>query len=153
MMKDKGFPWEPNASSTTQGAVFSFPVKAPEGSILTKDRTSLEQLEHWLVYQRHWCEHKPSVTINVKETEWMEVGAWVFRNFDELSGVSFLPYEDHAYPQAPYQEITEEEYDVLLSQMPKDIDWGDLSEYETRDNTISSQTLACSGSTCEVVDL
>jgi ribonucleoside-diphosphate reductase alpha chain len=128
-------------------------MKSPEGAIMTTDRNAIQQLETWLTYQRHWCEHKPSVTINVKEAEWMEVGAWVYSNFDELSGVSFLPYSEHSYAQAPYQEISEEEYDALVSTMPVGTDWSRISEYEDRDNTIGTQSLACTGTVCEIVDL
>ena len=115
--------------------------------------TAIEQLEHWLLYQRHWCEHKPSVTVSVKEHEWMEVGSWVYKHFDEISGVSFLPYSDHNYRQAPYQDCTKEEYKELLNNMPKNVIWEELSDYEKEDNTAGSQTLACSGGSCEIVDL
>jgi ribonucleoside-diphosphate reductase alpha chain len=115
--------------------------------------TAVEQLELWLTYQRHWCEHKPSVTISVRDGEWMEVGAFVYKHFDEMSGVSFLPHSDHTYQQAPYQEIGKSEYKELLSLMPKSIDWSELSNYENEDNTVSMQTMACSGDSCEIVDL
>ena len=115
--------------------------------------TAIEQLEMWNLYQKYWCEHKPSVTINVKNDEWLAVGAWVFEHFDEMSGVSFLPHTDHSYQQAPYQECSEEEYNSFLSKMPLDVDWRGLSEYEGRDNTTSSQAYACSAGVCEVVDL
>jgi ribonucleoside-diphosphate reductase alpha chain len=111
-------------------------------------------LNTWLVYQRSWCEHKPSITVSVKEDEWMEVGAWVYKHFDEVSGISFLPHSDHSYKQAPYQEVTKEEYETLLSQMPKNIRWADLSFYETEDGTSGTQTLACtSDGNCEIVDI
>ena len=115
--------------------------------------TAIEQLEMWLAYQRHWCEHKPSVTINVRSDEWFEVGAFVYKNFDEMSGVSFLPYNEHTYQQAPYQECGRSEYEELKSFMPKKVDWEELSDYEQEDNTAGSQTLACSGDSCEIVDL
>jgi len=153
MMKDQGFPWEADVMKPDTTVVFSFPMKSPEGAVMTQDRTALEQLETWLVYQRYWCEHKPSVTINVKDNEWMEVGAWVFRNFDEVSGVSFLPYSEHSYAQAPYQECSKADYDAALSTMPTGTDWGRISEYEDRDNTVGSQTLACTAGVCELVDL
>ncbi len=153
MMVDQGFPAEDDVMKPDSTYVFSFPVKSPDSAVCRNDRTAIEQLEQWLTYQRHWCEHKPSVTINVKDTEWMEVGAWVWKYFDEMSGVSFLPYSDHTYQQAPYQEITEEEYHSFLSTMPQDVDWSRIGEYEDRDNTVGSQTMACSGSSCEVVDL
>jgi ribonucleoside-diphosphate reductase alpha chain len=107
----------------------------------------------WLAYQRHWCEHKPSVTINVKNDEWFEVGAFVYKNFDEMSGVSFLPYDDHSYQQAPYQECGKSDYNYLLSCMPDKLNWDELADYENEDNTAGSQTLACSGDSCEIVDL
>jgi ribonucleoside-diphosphate reductase alpha chain len=115
--------------------------------------TAIEQLEMWLTYQRHWCEHKPSVTISVRDHEWLEVGAFVYKYFDEMSGVSFLPHSDHTYQQAPYQDCSKEEYEELLAKMPKTIDWTKLSEYEQEDNTVSMQTMACSGDSCEIVDL
>jgi len=105
------------------------------------------------MYQRHWCEHKPSVTINIKEDEWVEVGAFVFKHFDEMSGVSFLPHNNHTYQQAPYQEITWKDYAELKRKSPKTIDWGLLHTYEDEDTTLGSQTLACSGDSCEIVDL
>ena len=123
------------------------------GAVVTADMSAIEQLEMWLAYQRHWCEHKPSVTINVKSDEWFEVGAFVYKHFDEMSGVSFLPFNEHTYQQAPYQECGKSDYKMLKSLMPKSIDWSKLSEYESEDNTAGSQTLACSGDSCELVDL
>lgn len=152
-MRDAGFPVEDDVMKPDSTYVFSFPMKAPYDAVFRDDRTAIQQLEHWLAYQRHWCEHKPSVTIYVKDHEWMEVGAWVWKHFDEMSGVSFLPHSDHTYRQAPYQEITEEEYYQWLERMPTDVDWSRLSEYETEDRTTGSQTMACSGGVCEVVDL
>ena len=152
-MIDQGIPNEPEAFKPDQTTVFSFPMKAPERAVCTADLTAIEQLEMWLAYQRAWCEHKPSVTINVKADEWFEVGAFVYKHFDEMSGVSFLPYNEHTYQQAPYQEIGKSDYKTLLSVMPKAIDWEKLSEYESEDNTAGSQTLACSGDSCEIVDL
>ena len=152
-MKDQGIPNEPDAFKPDQTTVFSFPQKAPVGAVCTKDMTAIEQLEMWLMYQRNWCEHKPSVTINVKSEEWLEVGAFVYKHFDEMSGVSFLPFNEHTYQQAPYQDCGKSDYDMLKSVMPKSIDWTKLSEYESEDNTSGSQTLACSGDSCEIVDL
>ena len=152
-MKDQGIPNEPDAFKPDQTTVFSFPQKAPDGAVCTKDMTAIEQLEMWLMYQRNWCEHKPSVTINVKGDEWLEVGAFVYKHFDEMSGVSFLPFNEHTYQQAPYQDCGKSDYDMLKSVMPKRIDWTKLSEYENEDNTSGSQTLACSGDSCEIVDL
>ena len=152
-MMGQGIPSEPCVMKGDTTTVFSFPIKAPKGSVVTSDQTAIEQLEMWLIYQRNWCEHKPSVTINVKKNEWFEVGAFVYDYFDEMSGVSFLPYEEHTYQQAPYQDCTNEEYKELLKQMPKKIDWSRLGEYEQEDNTVAMQTMACSGDVCEVVDL
>jgi ribonucleoside-triphosphate reductase (thioredoxin) len=152
-MKDQGIPSEPCVMKPDTTTVFSFPVKAPENAVVTSDMTAIEQLELWLAYQRNWCEHKPSVTINVRKDEWFEVGAFVYKYFDEMSGVSFLPYNEHTYQQAPYQEIGKSDYDTLLSLMPERIDWSKLSEYEKEDTTKSSQTFACTGEVCEMVDL
>jgi ribonucleoside-triphosphate reductase (thioredoxin) len=152
-MKDMGVPSEACVMKPETTTVFSFPVKAPDNAVVTEDMTAIEQLELWLAYQRNWCEHKPSVTINVRKDEWFEVGAFVYKYFDEMSGVSFLPYNEHTYQQAPYQEVGKSDYEMLLSVMPEAIDWSRLSEYEKEDTTKSSQTYACSGEVCEVVDL
>ena len=152
-MKDQGIPNEPCVMKPDSTVVFSFPVKAPEGAVVTEDLSAIDQLKMWLAYQRHWCEHKPSVTINVKKDEWFNVGAFVYEHFDEMSGVSFLPYNEHTYQQAPYQEVGKSEYEQLLAVMPTKIDWAKLSEYESEDMTKSSQTFACSGDSCEIVDL
>ena len=152
-MKASGIPNEPCVMKPDSTTVFSFPMKAPEGATVTSDMSAIDQLEMWLAYQRHWCEHKPSVTINVRADEWFEVGAFVYKNFDEMSGVSFLPYSEHTYQQAPYQEVGKSDYKTLLSVMPKKIEWEKLAEYETVDTTAGSQTLACSGDSCEIVDL
>ena len=152
-MIDQGIPNAPDVMKPDQTTVFSFPQKAPDGAVCTKDTTAIEQLEMWLMYQRHWCEHKPSVTINVRSDEWFEVGAFVYKHFDEMSGVSFLPFNEHTYQQAPYQDCGKSDYQELLSLMPKKINWEDLSDYEKEDNTAGSQTLACSGDSCEIVDL
>lgn len=151
MMKDMGFPVEDDITKPQHTYVFSFPQKSPENAIFRKDLTAIEQLELWLTYQRHWTEHKPSVTISVKEDEWPEVGAWVYNHFDEISGVSFLPHSDHVYKQAPYQDCTKEEYETLLARMPKNIDWSKLAQYEKQDTTTGSQELACSAAGgCEI---
>ena len=152
-MKDQGIPSEPDIMKPDVTTVFSFPIKAPDGAIVTENLTAIEQLETWLIYQRHWCCHKPSITVNVKPDEWFEVGAFVHKHFDEMSGVSFLPYNEHTYQQAPYQDISATDYKTLYSCMPKTIDWSKLSEYEEEDTTKSSQTLACTGDVCEVVDI
>jgi ribonucleoside-triphosphate reductase len=153
MMKEMGFPNEADIMKPEHTTVFSFPMKSPDRSVFRKDMTALQHLELWLTYQRHWCEHKPSITVTVKEHEWMEVGAWVYKHFDEVSGISFLPYADHSYQQAPYQDCTKEEYETLLAKMPKNINWSLLQNYEKEDNTVGNQTFACSGDKCEVVDL
>jgi ribonucleoside-triphosphate reductase len=152
-MKDQKIPNEPDVMKPDQTTVFSFPMKAPDGAIVTADMTAIEQLGMWLAYQRSWCEHKPSVTINVRNDEWFEVGAFVYKHFDEMSGVSFLPFDEHTYQQAPYQDCSKTDYKTLLSCMPDAINWEDLSGYEKEDNTAGSQTLACSGDSCEIVDL
>ena len=152
MMIDMGFPAEPCVMKPDHTMVFSFPMKA-EGSVTRNDLTAIEHLELWLTYQRHWCEHKPSITVTVKEHEWMEVGAFVYKHFDEISGISFLPHSDHSYRQAPYQDCSEEEYKNALEQMPKNVDWTLLRNYEKEDKTVGAQTFACSGDKCELVDL
>lgn len=152
-MKDAGIPNEPCVMKPGTTTVFSFPQKSPNGAITRNDMTAIDQLELWLTYQRHWCEHKPSVTVTVRDDEWIEVGAWVFKHFDEVSGISFLPHSDHSYKQAPYQECTKEEYEAMLEKMPKVIDWSDLRFYETEDGTSGSQTMACSSGACEIVDI
>ena len=152
-MKDQGIPNEPDVMKPDSTTVFSFPIKSPDGAVVTSDLTAIQQLETWLVYQRHWCEHKPSITVNVQKNEWLEVGAFVYEHFDEMSGVSFLPYNEHTYQQAPYQEVGQHDYNMLLSVMPEKIDWTKLSEYEQEDNTVGMQTMACSGDVCEIVDL
>lgn len=153
-LKEVGIPVEDDVMKPNDTYVFSFPVKAPDGAIVRNDLTAIDHLNIWLVYQRAWCEHKPSITVSVKEDEWMEVGAWVYKNFDEVSGISFLPHSEHSYKQAPYQEVSKEEYDALVAKMPKNIRWEDLSFYETEDGTSPSATLACSSDgNCELVDI
>jgi len=152
-MKDQGFPSEPDVTKPNHTTVFSFPMKSPDGAVCRQDMTALEQLELWKTYQEHWCEHKPSVTISVKEDEWVDTASWVYNNFDDISGISFLPFSDHTYKQAPYQDCSEEEYQELYSKMPKNVDWTGLSDYEQQDYTAGSQELACSAGVCEVVDL
>ena len=152
-MKFQGVPFEPDVTKPESTTVFSFPQKAPEGAITRNDMSALEQLNLWMIYQQCWCEHKPSVTITVKDDEWMEVGAWVYRNFNEVSGISFLPHSDHSYKQAPYQECSKEQYETMLATMPKNVDWLGLSFYETEDTSKGSSTFACVGGVCEIVDL
>jgi len=152
-MRDQGIPSEPDVMKPDATTVFSFPMQSPLGAVCTADMTALEQLEMWLMYQRHWCEHKPSVTINVKPDEWFEVGAFVYKHFDEMSGVSFLPFNEHTYQQAPYQECTKEEYYEMLDKSPPKVDWTLFDNYEIEDNTSGMQTMACTGDVCEMVDI
>ena len=152
-MKDQGVPSQPDVMKPDATTVFSFPVKSPNKSVTRNDLSAIEQLQTWLMYQRHYCEHKPSITCTVRNEEWFEVGAFVYKHFDEMSGVSFLPHSDHTYQQAPYQEVGKSDYNMLLSVMPDKIDWSKLSDYEKEDNTKGAQTLACSGDVCEIVDL
>lgn len=153
LMKDEGVPWEPEVFHPDSTVVFSFPQKAPGGAVTRNDMTAIQQLELWKMYALNWCEHKPSVTISVRDEEWVDVGAWVYRNFDICSGISFLPHSDHTYQQAPYQDFDKAAYDELLGRMPVTINWGRLGEYESDDNTSGMQTLACTGGVCEIVDL
>ena len=153
LMKDEGVPCEPDIMKPDSVEVFTFPMKAPEGAVLRDDRTAIEQLELWLMYQEYYCEHKPSVTITVREHEWMEVGAWVYKNFDKVSGVSFLPHSDHNYQQAPYEACTEGVYLEAVGGMPESVNWARIKEYELTDTTKSMKTLACTGNICEMVDL
>ena len=153
LMEDQGIPCEADVMKPSSVKVFTFPMKAPKGAVLRNDRSAIEQLELWLTYQRYYCEHKPSVTVSVKEHEWMEVGAWVYKYFDEVSGVSFLPHSDHTYQQAPYEDCTKEQYNELAKSMPKSVDWDLISKYELEDTTIGNKELACTGSVCELVDL
>ena len=150
MMVEQGFPAEDDVMKPNDTTVFSFPIKCSPDAVFRQDLTAIEQLELWKTYQVHWCEHKPSVTISVKEEEWIDVGAWVYKNFDLMSGVSFLPYSEHTYKQAPYQDCSEKEYKDLLNKMPTSVDWNKLSEYEKSDMTVGSQELACSAGSCEI---
>jgi len=153
-LTESGVPAEDDVMKPNDTTVFSFPIKAPKNAVMRDDLTAVQHLDIWLVYQRDWCEHKPSITVSVKEHEWMEVGAWIWKHFDEVSGISFLPHSEHSYRQAPYQEISENQYNDALSDFPDEIRWADLVFYETEDGTSGSQTLACSSDTgCEVVDI
>jgi len=152
LMIDNGFPYEACVMKPDTTMVFSFPMKA-EGSRTRNSFTAIQHLDAWLMYQRNWCEHKPSITVTVKEHEWMEVGAWVYNHFDEISGISFLPHSDHSYRQAPYQDCSKEEYEKVLVSMPIDFDWSKLTSYEKTDSTVGTQTFACSGDKCELVDI
>jgi len=152
-LQDQGIPSEPCVMKPDQTTVFSFPTKSPTGSVTRNDMSGVEQLEMWLAYQRHYTCHKPSVTVSVGDDEWLEVGAFVYKHFDEMSGVSFLPRSDHTYAQAPYQDCSEAEYEAALAKMPGAIDWSKLSEFELEDTTKGSQTLACVSGVCEIVDI
>ena len=150
MMIDIGFPVEDDQTNPSHTSVFSFPMKVDGSAVFRTDLSAIEQLELWLIYQKYWCEHKPSITVSVKEKEWLEVGAWVYEHFDYMSGVSFLPFSEHTYKQAPYQDIQKDEYELLIKEMPKKVEWSKLSDYEKTDMTIASQELACSGGFCEI---
>lgn len=151
-MIDQGIPHEPDVTKPNDTVVFSFPQRSPDGARVRNDLGAIDHLEVWKNLQEHWCEHKPSVTITVKEDEWMRVGAWVYDNFDAVSGVSFLPFSEHTYRQAPYQECSREEYEAMASRMPQRVDWSQLTLYEKEDNTEGSQELACTGGMCEIVE-
>ena len=153
-LKAAGIPSEPDVTKPDNTTVFSYPIKAPEGAVVTENLTAIAHLELWKTYREHWTEHNPSVTINVREDEWMEVGAWVYKNFDSVGGVSFLPASDgHTYRQAPYQSITKEEYEAAVAKMPKTISWEDLALFEKEDTTTGTQELACVAGVCEIVDI
>ena len=149
-MGQSGFPVEQDVMSPSS-AVFSFPVKAPESSVTVKQVGAMQQLELWKAYQNHWCEHKPSITVYYTDNEFLQVAQWIWENFDLCSGISLLPYSDHVYQQAPYEDITAEKYDELVAAMPVGVDWDDLEKYEEEDNTTGSQELACVGGACEIV--
>jgi len=146
---DNGIPYEEDVMNN-QTYVFSFPRKSPDTAIIAGEMGAIEQLELWKTYAEHWCEHKPSMTCYYKDSEFLDVGAWVWKNLDIISGISFLPYSDHVYPQAPYEAITEEKYNEMMKSMPESIDWTKLAAYENEDNTVGAQTLACTGNACEV---
>ena len=153
LLNDMGVKAERDVMNPNNTMVFTFPIAAPEGSLLREKLTAIQHLELWLAYQRHWTEHKPSITVSVKENEWMAVGAWVYDHIDEMSGVSFLPYSEHTYQQAPYQECTKEEYEALLAVTPQNLDWDWLKLYETEDMTTGSQELACVAGSCDITKL
>jgi ribonucleoside-triphosphate reductase len=149
-LKDSGVPNEACVMKPKTTTIFYFPVKAPDDSITRNALTALEHLEIWKIYQESWCEHNPSITINVRDDEWMDVGSWVFKNMDAICGISFLPHTDHVYQQAPYQEVDKAAYQQMLDRMPFSIDWDNLRFYEAEDNTIAMQTLACVAGVCEI---
>ena len=150
LMRDQGFPVEDCVNKPESTDIFSFPVKAPEGSVFRNDRTAIEQLEHYLMFQQYWSEHNVSNTIYVRDHEWMGVGDWVYRNFDFLAGVSFLPHSDHSYRQAPYTECTKEEYEAQLAKMPA-FNWSALAQYEVDDTSVNTRELACTSGSCELI--
>ena len=152
-LKDAGIPAEADVMKPDATTVFSFPTKSPMSAVTRNAMTAIQQLELWKTYAEVWCEHKPSVTVTVRDHEWMEVGAWVYKHFDLCSGISFLPHSDHTYAQAPYQECTAAEYADMKQKMPTSIDWSALSLYEKEDHTSGSQTLACTSGACEIVDI
>ena len=152
-MTEKGFPVEDELAKPQSMSVFNFPMKSPKGALTRHDISAIDHLKIWQIYSEYWCEHKPSITISVQEDEWMEVGAYVYKNFNLMSGISFLPMTEHTYKQAPYQDCDKATYDELLSKMPTDVDWKLLSEFEAEDNTHGSQTLNCTGDVCEIVDI
>ena len=149
-MEQAGFPVEQDVMSPSS-SVFSFPVKAPKASTTVKQVGAMQQLALWKAYQNHWCEHKPSITVYYTDDEFLQVAQWIWDNFDICSGISLLPVSDHVYQQAPYEDISAEDYDKLLAEMPKGVDWNDLVNFEQEDNTTGSQELACVGGTCEIV--
>ena len=151
LMKDSGFPVEDDVTKPDSTYVFSFPMKSPKGALMRDDLTAIDQLELWMVYKKYWADHTVSCTVYVRESEWIDVAGWVYKNFDNISGVSFLPHSNHVYKQAPYQEITKEDYEVALKAMPDSIDWSKLSEYELEDQTTGAKELACTGNSCEIV--
>ena len=150
LMRAQGFPVEDCVSKPESTDIFVFPVKAPEGSIFRNERTAIQQLEHYLMFQTHWSEHNVSNTIYVKDSEWLAVGAWVYEHFDAIAGVSFLPFSDHSYRQAPYTECSQEEYENLKAIMPT-FNWDDLSIFETEDKTTSARELACVSGSCDLL--
>jgi ribonucleoside-diphosphate reductase alpha chain len=154
MMVNMGFPYENDVTKPDHVWVFSFPVKSPDSAITIDQTTAIDQLELWKTYSQYWAEHKVSCTIHIKENEWMDVGAWVYRNFDEISGISFLPYSGHAYKQAPFQSVSEKEYIEWLKKMPNDVDWERLKDYEADDSSVAThRELSCSAAQCDMVDL
>ena len=148
-LKDQGVPVEPDQFNASN-LVFSFPIKAPDNCVTRNDISAKEQLEHYLMFQQAWCEHNPSITVYVKNDEWLEIGAWVYKHLDKLGGVSFLPHNDHVYPQAPYQDITMETYNQLVEDFPL-IAWEEFDAYETDDSTVKMAELACVNGACELI--
>jgi ribonucleoside-triphosphate reductase len=152
-MIDKGIPNEPCAQKPEHTTVFSFPINSPCDSITYSNYSPIKHLDLWLTYQKHWCDHKPSVTINYEDKNFLSIGQWVWNNWEWLSGISFLPQTDHVYDQAPFEAIDKERYDEMISSMPKKIRWKELKKYEQEDTTSNSHAMACVGGACEVVDI
>jgi ribonucleoside-diphosphate reductase alpha chain len=152
-MMDRGIPSEPCVNKPNDTVVFSFPIKAPEGSLTYEDYNAIDHLELWLTYQKHWCDHKPSVTINYTDSSFLGIGQWIWNNWDWVSGISFLPHTDHVYEQAPFEAITKEVWAEMVKLIPNNINWDELAQYEHEDTTTSSHSLACVGGSCEIVDI
>ena len=149
-LKDAGVPWEPCVMRPESTTVFSFPIKSPEGAVTRDNLTALEHLDLWMTYNKHWSEHQVSVTVNVREEEWVSVAGWVYDNFDDITRLSFLQFDTGTYKQAPYQTCTEEEYESILARMPESLNWDALSLYEREDGTTGIRELACVGGSCEI---
>ena len=149
-MRAENFPVEDCVMKPDTTDVFSFPVRGPEHAVFRNDMPAIQQLEHYRMFATHWCEHNPSITVYVRDNEWLAVGDWVYNNFDDVGGVSFLPHSDHAYQQAPYTECTAEEYEALAAKMPT-VAWTKLQEFEKEDGTISTKELACTAGVCEIL--
>jgi ribonucleoside-diphosphate reductase alpha chain len=149
LLKDALVPVEDDFASPNQTYVFSFPMKSPATAVLRDDVSALDQLKLWLTYQRNWCEHKPSITVYIREHEWIEVASFVYKYFDEISGVSFLPYDNGTYRQAPYEEVDEQTYELAKEKMPEVIDWSMISFYEKEDTTNNAKDLACTAGACD----
>jgi len=151
MMIDIGFPYEDEINHPDSVAVFSFPLASPKNAVIRTKVTALEQMELWFDYQKYYCEHKPSVTINVKEHEWLAVGDWVYQNYESISGLSFLPFSDHIYQQAPFSDCDKQAYDELQAKMPKTVNWENLNKYEKTDTTTGMQNYACTADACSIL--
>jgi ribonucleoside-diphosphate reductase alpha chain len=152
-MKDWKIPNEPDLHAPESTTVFAFPRQAPKGAVTREDVSALDHLALWSIYREYWTDHNPSVTINVREDEWLEVASWVYSNWDKVGGISFLPYSEHIYKQAPYTEVDADTYDIALAEFPKEVRWADLGLYELIDSTNGARELACAADNCEVVDL
>ena len=147
---DAGVPYEPDVTKPDSTLVFSFPMKSPDLAVTAKEVSAIEQLELYLTYSKFWSEHNISITVYLQESEWLQVGAWVYEHFNEINGISFLPYSDHSYRQAPYQPISEEKYNELTEKRV-DIDWSKFTVKEHEDSTVGAKQYACSGGSCEII--